>query len=242
MVEPVVQANNLCKSFIIDGTDMEIFHNITFDVHRNEFLIIVGPSGCGKTTLLKIIAGLIPYSNGTVLRNGKNIDGTCLECCMVFQEHRLLPWLRIKENIAFGISKSKTAKEERSRIAQKYINLVQLNGFENVYPYQLSGGMAQRAAIARALANNPSILLLDEPFGSLDALTRIQMQKEIKKIHEEEKITIIMVTHDLDEAVALGHRVIVLSSRPAKIRNILSIEDKNSCSVYKDILYKHFFN
>ena len=165
---------------------------------------------------------------------------------MVFQEHRLLPWLKIKDNIGFGLDKSD--KQKWNETVQKHIELVKLQGFENAYPSQLSGGMSQRAAIARGLVTSPDILLLDEPFGALDALTRVQMQKEILRIWEEEQTTMIMVTHDIDEAIYLGNRIVVMSARPGEIKEIITVDSANAkvrgstdFSYYKQKVYKHFF-
>ena len=195
--------------------------------------------------MLKIIAGLETLSSGTILREGKPISEPSPEVGMVFQEHRLLPWLKIKDNIGFGLGKlSKSLREE---IVQQHIDLVKLTGFENAYPSQLSGGMSQRAAIARGLSTNPKILLLDEPFGALDALTRIQMQQELLRIWEEEKTTMIMVTHDIDEAIYLGRRIVVMSARPGEIKEVIRVEagdrtrGSSDFSFYKKRIFEHFF-
>lgn len=178
--ENIITVSHLNKEFIKDGTSFQVLKGIDLSIQKGEFVTIVGHSGCGKSTLLKIICGLVSYRDGSVSRNGHPVTGPDAECGMVFQDHRLLPWLKIKDNIGFGIRNMKKAEREE-HIAQ-HLELVALKGFENAYPSQLSGGMSQRVAIARGLAGNPSILLLDEPFGALDALTRIQMQKEILRI------------------------------------------------------------
>lgn len=238
--------NNLNKTFDVDNKKVEILKNINLEIKKGEFITIVGHSGCGKSTLLKIIAGLVGYSDGEVIRNGKNVTGPDTDCGMVFQEHRLLPWLKIKDNIGFGLSKSD--KNKWNEIVNRHIELVGLQGFENAYPSQLSGGMSQRAAIARGLVTSPDILLLDEPFGALDALTRVQMQKEILRIWNEEKTTMIMVTHDIDEAIYLGNKVVVMSARPGEIKEIIHITAANAkvrgssdFSYYKQKIYSHFF-
>lgn len=237
---------DLGKNFIVDNNSVEVLKNIDLDIKEGEFISIVGSSGCGKSTLLKIIAGLIDISSGAAFLDGKEIGKPSIERGMVFQEHRLLPWLTIKENVAFGLRN--ITKDEKEKLIKEHIELVGLKGFENAYPHQLSGGMAQRAAIARALVNRPEVLLLDEPFGALDALTRIQMQKEILKIWEKEKTTMILVTHDIDEAIFLGDRVVVMSSRPGTIKKILPIElarprDRNSgdFSIMRKAIYSEFF-
>lgn len=246
MADTILKIENLNKSFDVDKEKIPILKNINLDIKEGEFITIVGHSGCGKSTLLKIIAGLVSYDEGQVIRNGKPVQGPGPDCGMVFQEHRLLPWLKIKDNVGFGLDG--LPKNEKEELVQKHINLVKLEGFENVYPGQLSGGMSQRAAIARGLAANPSILLLDEPFGALDALTRIQMQKEILRIWKEEKTTMVMVTHDIDEAIYLGKRIVVMSARPGEIKTIIRVDSaaaKNRGSAdfayYKKKIYDHFF-
>ncbi|MDR1066602.1 MAG: ABC transporter ATP-binding protein, partial [Clostridiales bacterium] len=216
-----LSVKNLCKSFDVDKTKFPVLTDISLDIEPGEFITIVGHSGCGKSTLLKIIAGLVDYEIGEVTYDGKKITGPGKERGMVFQDHRLLPWLTIRENIGFGLYRMSAG--ERRRLVDKMLETVGIESFANAYPGQLSGGMAQRAAIARALITNPSVLLLDEPFGALDALTRIQMQKETLEIWRREKTTMILVTHDIDEAIFLGARVVALSPRPGEIRKIISI-------------------
>ena len=241
----ILTIDHLNKTYTVDQKTFEVLRDINLEINEGEFITIVGHSGCGKSTLLKIIAGLESYSDGTVTRNGQPVKGPSPDCGMVFQEHRLLPWLKIKDNIGFGLGH--LPKSEKAGLIKKHINLVRLNGFEDAYPNQLSGGMSQRAAIARGLAANPKILLLDEPFGALDALTRIQMQQELLRIWKEEKTTMIMVTHDIDEAIYLGRRIVVMSARPGEIKEIINVEttDRNrgspDFSFYKKQIFKHFF-
>ncbi|MGN0656441.1 MAG: ABC transporter ATP-binding protein [Ruminiclostridium sp.] len=242
----IVRVEHLNKEFIADGSPFLVLKDINLTVKKGEFITIVGHSGCGKSTLLKIICGLVDYSDGIVERNGVKVDGPDPGCGMVFQDHRLLPWLKIKDNIGFGIKN--LPKGERDELVKRHLKLVGLEGFENSYPSQLSGGMSQRAAIARGLAGNPDILLLDEPFGALDALTRIQMQRELLRIHQEEKTTMIMVTHDIDEAVFLGERIVVMSARPGEIKQIITTDKysrRNRGSTgfasYKKQIYNYFF-
>ncbi|HPT86826.1 MAG TPA: ABC transporter ATP-binding protein [Bacillota bacterium] len=213
--------HNLSKEFVNSQKVIQVLQDINLSINQGEFISIVGGSGCGKTTLLRIIAGLETNYQGTVTLSGKPLNGCGLDRGVVFQEHRLLPWRTVKDNIAFALNN--VAPQERERIIQEHIDLVGLTGFEHAYPHQLSGGMAQRVALARALVNRPQILLLDEPFGALDALTRIQMQQEILRIWEIEKNTMILVTHDIDEAIYLGDRVVVMSSRPGTIKKILRV-------------------
>ncbi len=219
---PIIKIENLGKEFLIDKKPMRVLNNINLNIKKGEFITIVGHSGCGKSTLLKMMCGLVSYEEGTVERNGHKVVGPGPKCGMVFQDHRLLPWLKIKSNVGFGLKD--LSKEEKANKIQHYIDLVGLHGFENSYPIQLSGGMSQRAAIARGLVNNPTILLLDEPFGALDALTRIQMQKEILRIQKEEGTTMVMVTHDIEEAIVLGNRIVVMSARPGEIKDIIQVD------------------
>lgn len=213
--------SNLHKAFQVDKGDVQVLRDINFRIAEGEFISIVGHSGCGKSTLLKIVAGLVSYEHGIVEINSQKITEPGLDRGMVFQEHRLLPWMTIRNNIALGLDH--VPKREKDKLVSEHLELVKLTGFENAYPRQLSGGMAQRAAIARALVNRPSILLLDEPFGALDALTRIQMQKEILRIWEKEKTTMILVTHDIDEAVYLSDSILVMSSRPGTIEEVVPV-------------------
>ncbi len=219
----IINVEHLNKQFMVDKQLLQVLKDITLQVGKGEFVTIVGHSGCGKSTLLKIMCGLVGYEDGIVERNGHTVVGPGPKCGMVFQDHRLLPWLKIKDNVGFGLGH--LPKNQREEQVQKHLDMVGLHGFENSYPGQLSGGMSQRAAIARGLANNPTILLLDEPFGALDALTRIQMQKEILRIQKEQKTTMVMVTHDIDEAIVLGDRIVVMSARPGEIKDVLSVTD-----------------
>lgn len=241
----IINVQHLNKQFIVDKQPMEVLHDINLQIKKGEFVTIVGHSGCGKSTLLKIMCGLVDYEDGIVERNGHAVAGPGPKCGMVFQDHRLLPWLKIKDNVGFGLKD--LPKQEREEKVRKHLEMVGLKGFENSYPSQLSGGMSQRAAIARGLANNPTILLLDEPFGALDALTRIQMQKEILRIQEEEKTTMVMVTHDIDEAIYLGDRIVVMSARPGEIKDIITVDaagrKRNSpdFAMYKRKIYDYLF-
>lgn len=242
----IVKVQNLNKKFVTDGKEIEVLRNINLTVEDGEFITIVGHSGCGKSTLLKIICGLVDYSDGIVERNGHKVIGPGPKCGMVFQDHRLLPWLKIKENIAFGIKDR--SKKEIDELVKSHLELVGLSGFENAYPSQLSSGMSQRAAIARGLVANPTILLLDEPFGALDALTKIHLQQEILRIKKKEKTTMIMVTHDIDEAIYLRDRIVVMSARPGEIKDIIKIDPYERLNrggakfaEYKNKIYDYFF-
>ncbi len=193
---------------------------VSLDVNDGEFVCLLGPSGCGKTTLLRMVAGLDAPTDGELLLDEKKIAGVNKECGFVFQEYVLFPWRTVKGNIEFGPEVKGIKKEEREVIAQHYIDLVGLKGFENHYPHELSGGMKQRVGIARAYANNPKLLLMDEPFGALDAQTRNLMQGELLRIWEKEHISALFVTHSVDEAVYLSDRVLVLSARPGTVKEI----------------------
>jgi NitT/TauT family transport system ATP-binding protein len=200
--------------------DLLSVSDVNFEVADGEFVCLLGPSGCGKTTLLRLVAGLDTPTEGELFLDGKKIVGVNKECGFVFQEYVLFPWRTVKRNIEFGPEVKGITKEERERTARHYIDLVGLKGFENHYPHELSGGMKQRVSIARAYANNPKLLLMDEPFGALDAQTRNLMQGELLRIWEKEYISALFVTHSVDEAVYLSDRVIVLSARPGTVKEI----------------------
>ncbi|MEY4294658.1 MAG: hypothetical protein RLY82_346 [Pseudomonadota bacterium] len=193
-------------------------------VAENDFITILGPSGCGKSTLLRIVAGLDTQTSGDVLLDGTAITGAGSDRGMVFQSYTLFPWLSVLDNVCFGLRERNMARAQQLEIAQSFIQKVGLMGFENHFPKQLSGGMQQRTAIARALANNPRILLMDEPFGALDHQTRELMQELLLGIWEQERKTVMFVTHDIDEAVFMGSRVVVMSARPGRIKLDLKIE------------------
>jgi sulfonate transport system ATP-binding protein len=213
---------NLGKTFATPGGEITALEGIDLTVRRGEFLCLVGSSGCVKSTLLRIIAGLETEFEGTVHLWGNPIRGPGLDRGMVFQEHRLFPWLTVEENVAFAIDGRGWG--EMTRLVREHLDRVRLTGFEKAFPCQLSGGMAQRVAIARALVNRPGVLLMDEPFGSLDAITRIRMQQEILRIWEEERTTMVLVTHDIEEAVYLGDRVAVMSRPPGTIRDVVPVD------------------
>ena len=202
----------------LNKEDLTVIDNVSFDVKEGEFVTIIGPSGCGKSTLLSIIAGLESYDSGDIVVKGHRIGSTGPDIVIIFQEESLFPWLTVEENVEFGLKQKGLSKEERKRIASEYIELVELTPFAQSRVHQLSGGMKQRVAIARGLALNPRILLMDEPFGALDARTRQVLQNEVQEIHEKTKKTILFVTHDVREAVSLGDRVIVFTHRPARIK------------------------
>ncbi len=210
------------KVFERDGKSLPVLEDINFEVSDGEFICLVGPSGCGKSTLLNLMGGFLAPTTGLITIDGNAVDGPDPRRILVFQERGVFPWLTVEGNIAFGLSK--LSRSERDERIAHYVQLVQLQGFEHSYPSDLSGGMKQRLQVARALAVNPDILYLDEPFGALDSVTRHIMRGELLRIWQEERRTIIFVTHDIDEAVQLADRVVVLSSRPAKIEDILTID------------------
>jgi NitT/TauT family transport system ATP-binding protein len=218
-----LEIRNLAKSFIINGACHPVFSGIDLTIEPGEFVVIVGESGSGKTTLLRIIAGLETADAGSVAVSGKHVDGVNTECGIVFQEPRLLPWLLVKKNVSLGLELRNLPKAEIDRTVKEFLDLVGLGGFASAYPSQLSGGMAQRVGIARALAINPQILLLDEPLGALDAMTRMRMQGELERIWHERKVTTVMVTHDIEEAVYLADRIVVMSSNRDGVREVIPV-------------------
>jgi NitT/TauT family transport system ATP-binding protein/sulfonate transport system ATP-binding protein len=219
-----LEIKGLNKQYQVRGESLSVLENISLSIKPGEFVSIVGSSGCGKSTLLKLIIGLEDNYQGELLLDGNRIVGTSLERGIVFQEHRLFPWLTVEQNVGIGLlNNTKLTDEEKRKSVQEHIELVGLTDFSDAYPYQLSGGMSQRVAIARALVNRPEVLLLDEPFGALDAFTRAYLQQELQRIWEKEGITMILVTHDVEEAVYLGDRVVVMQPRPGRIKRIVDV-------------------
>jgi NitT/TauT family transport system ATP-binding protein len=215
---------NLTKEFPVPGKEpIRALSDITFTVGDKEFVSVLGPSGCGKTTLLRIIAGLEPATSGSIEINGEIISGRSQRMGMIFQEYSLYPWRTIRDNVTFGLEVGGMRKAQAREVAMTYLQLVGLEEFADRHPYELSGGMRQRVAVARALAIEPQILLMDEPFGALDAQTRNMLQKELLDIWEKAQKTIIFVTHSVDEAVYLADRLIVLTPRPGRICEIIPI-------------------
>lgn len=217
----MLSIRNVSKQYAVESNSIQVLDNITLTVTRGEFVSIVGPSGCGKSTLLRLVIGLEQDYRGEILLDGEKITGPSLKRGIVFQEHRLFPWLTVEANIGLGLETARMSDAEKHRAIREHVDLVGLQGFEKAYPYQLSGGMAQRAAIARALVNRPEILLLDEPLGALDAFTRVSLQNELQRIWRQEHLTMILVTHDVEEAVYLGDQVVVMHPRPGKIQKII---------------------
>ena len=224
MQEPTkLHIQNLSKVYRADGHEVVAIHEISLAIRNKEFATILGPSGCGKSTLLRIVAGLMKPTRGVVRLDGGAISGPGRDRGMVFQSYTLFPWLTVMENIQFGLGLSGVPKAEQEQIAKEFVDKVGLRGFERAYPKALSGGMKQRVAIARALANNPAILLLDEPFGALDAQTRSLMQELLTSVWEELHKTILFVTHDVEEAIFLSDRVFIMTARPGRIKAEIEI-------------------
>jgi len=217
-----LRATDVSMIFRRDGTSTEVLDKISFEAAKGEFLCLLGPSGCGKSTMLNIVAGFLEPTSGEVRIDGEIVVGPDPRRIFVFQERGVFPWLTVEGNVGFGLFR--LSREQRERQIAHYIKLVGLQGFEKAYPLELSGGMKQRLEVARALAVNPDMLFLDEPFGALDSITRLIMRVELLRIWEAEKKTIIFVTHDIEEAVQLADRVLVMRARPARIQRIVDID------------------
>lgn len=218
-----LKIENVKKTFDSRNGEVIALNGIHLDIMENEFITVVGPSGCGKSTLLNIIAGLTEATSGTVYCDGEEVRGTGIERGVVFQQYALFPWLTVRGNVEFGLNLTGMTKKEIKERAMKYIKMVELEDFVDHYPKELSGGMKQRVAIARAYAVNPSVLLMDEPFGALDAQTRTQLQEELLEVWEKEQKTCFFITHDVDEAIILSQKVIIMSARPGRIKEIVDI-------------------
>ncbi|MDH4565277.1 ABC transporter ATP-binding protein [Pseudomonas sp. BN414] len=223
-IAPLVSFDRVGKVFSVDGQAFEAIQDFSLAINEGEFIAIVGSSGCGKSTLLRLLVGLDTDFSGEIRVDGAPVRGIGGERGIVFQEHRLFPWLTVAQNIGLGLVNEKLTQGERARRVHEFVQLVGLNGFESAYPHQLSGGMAQRVAIARGLVASPRILLLDEPFGALDALTRQQLQDELLAIRERSGITTLLVTHDAEEAIYLADRVVVMAPRPGRIKSVVEID------------------
>lgn len=218
-----LSVENMGKVFDTPKGEVQALRDISFQVHRREFVCVIGPSGCGKSTLIRILAGLENPSSGRMLLNGEPVSGPCPDRGMVFQGYTLFPWLNVKRNVMFGLLESGHSRQTAEQEAMQWIDLVGLSRFAESYPHQLSGGMKQRVAIARALANQPKILLMDEPFGALDAQTRARMQAYLMEIWQNIDITILFITHDLDEAIYLADRILVLKANPGEVEELVEV-------------------
>ncbi|CAN7697692.1 ABC transporter ATP-binding protein [Rhizobium rhizogenes] len=219
-----LKISHVTRRFQVNGESLTALDDVSLDIAEGEFVTIVGASGCGKSTLLRLGAGLDTATAGSITHAGKPVIEPSLDRGIVFQEPRLFPWLTVARNVALGLENSGDSKADKKRFVEEHLELVGLSGFAEAYPHQLSGGMAQRAGIARGLVNRPDVLFLDEPFGALDAITKARLQDELQEIWAKERITMVLVTHDVDEAAYLGDRVVVMSPRPGRIREIIPVE------------------
>ncbi len=216
----ILSADRVTKSYRTKNVDLVAIQNLSLDVEANELLCILGASGCGKSTLLSLFAGFAMPTSGKILLRGEPITGIDRRCGMVFQSYALFPWKTVRQNVEFPLRMRGIGRRERRELAEQYIQMVQLTGFADHYPAELSGGMQQRVTIARSLAADPEVLLMDEPFAALDAMTRQVMQTELLRIQEASGKTVVFITHNLDEALVLGHRIVVMSARPGRIKTI----------------------
>jgi NitT/TauT family transport system ATP-binding protein len=220
----VLTAERITKSYsIAGGPDLVAVRDLTLNIQDGEFVCIVGASGCGKSTLLNMFAGFTKPSSGRILLRGEPITGIDTRCGMVFQSYALFPWKTVRGNVEFGLKMKGVASAERRRIAQHFIDMVKLSGFEERYPTELSGGMQQRVTLARILAADPEVLLMDEPFAALDAMTRQVMQEELLRIHDRSAKTTVFITHNIDEALILADRIVILSTRPGRVKAIVDV-------------------
>lgn len=218
-----LEIKNLSKTFNAQLRDVVALESINLNVKEGEFVSIVGTSGCGKSTLLNIIAGLTDYSQGSIVLDGKDINGPGPDRAVVFQSDATFPWLNVRDNIEYGLKVKNVSKEKRREISDDLLHLLELQNFANVYPKELSGGMRKRIDIGRAYAVSPEILLMDEPFGALDVVTRENMQDELLHIWSTKKTTVIFITHDIEEAMILSDRIVLLSPRPGRIKEIINV-------------------
>lgn len=223
-MDKAILLESVSKKYDVGSSSLKVIEDLTFDVNKNEFVCVVGPSGCGKTTLLRIVAGLEPPSSGRVLVFGRPPDPKIQRFGVIFQEDSLLPWRTVLGNVEFGLEIQNYQEAERERVAKTFLELVGLQGFENYYPHQISGGMKKRVAIARALAIDPDLILMDEPFADLDAQTRSLMQRELLKIWSKLNKSVLFITHNVEEAVFLAQRVVVLTKRPSRVKQIIDID------------------
>ena len=221
--EVILEVKDLCKNYKSEKGDVIALKNINFKTHRREFVCVIGPSGCGKSTLIRTLAGLEPHTSGEVLLDEKPVNGPGRDRGMVFQGYTLFPWLTVKKNIMFGLEMNNISTTEAEKEAILWLELIGLEKFSNAYPHELSGGMKQRVAIARALVNQPRILLMDEPFGALDAQSRAKMQTHLLEIWRNIDITILFITHDLDEAIFLADRILVLKAHPGEVQELIEV-------------------
>lgn len=223
-VTPMIQFQGITQRFTIKQREFTALDDVNLDIDDGEFVTVVGPSGCGKTTLLNIAAGLLEATDGQVLVDDVPVLGPSPRTGVIFQQYALFPWLTVRRNVEFGLDLTKASAQERRQISDRYLDLVGLSAFADAYPKTLSGGMKQRCAIARAYAVNPEILLMDEPFGALDALSRVQMQEQLLDTWMQARRTVLFITHDVDEAVYLASRVIVMAAGPGRIYRTIDVD------------------
>lgn len=221
-----LQVEHVFKEFPLRGGtgSLQVLEDINLEIDAGDLVVLLGPSGCGKSTLLNLVAGFAQPTRGCVRHDGIPVTRPDRRRTVVFQDYALFPWMTVQKNVEFGLKAQGVAEAERSRVAREYLTLVKLKGFEDRYPYEISGGMKQRAAIARALAPSPDILLMDEPFGALDAQTRVLLQEELARIVAEMRCTVLFVTHSIEEAVFLADRVVVMSAHPGRIKSVHRVE------------------
>jgi len=234
---PILQAIDLQLDYIndLDSTRHTAVKSLSLDVHRGEFLCVVGPSGCGKSSLISAIAGFLKPVSGKLLMNGQTITKPGMDRGVVFQEYALWPWLRVIDNVAFGLKMKGVGKAERHAVARQHLKMTNLSDAEQKYPHELSGGMKQRVAVARTLANSPDIMLMDEPFAAIDAQTRLNLQEELIRIWSTQSVTVVFVTHSVEEAVFLADRVVVLSSGPGRVISDLAVPISRDNRKWSDI-------
>jgi len=217
----ILAADHVTKAYATGHAQVLAVRDLTLEVHEGEFLCLIGASGCGKSTLLNMFAGFVPPTSGRILLNGQPITGIEPRCGMVFQSYALFPWKTVRGNVEFGLKMKGLPYGKRREIAARFIDMVKLTGFEDRYPAELSGGMQQRVTLARILAADPEVLLMDEPFAALDAMTRQVMQEELLRIHDQNRKTTVFITHNIDEALILADRIVVLSTRPGRVKAII---------------------
>lgn len=235
MKEAMIQLKDV--SVVYDGKNQTVaVENVSFDIHQSDFIVLLGPSGCGKSTVLNLIAGFNFPSSGNVKMHGEDIKGPCRQRGVVFQSTNLFPWLTVHDNISYGLRINKCSPKEIEEKTEKYLNMIDLSSYRNHYPFELSGGMNQRVALARTLINEPEILLMDEPLGALDAITRTSMQNFIRDLWKKENQTFFMITHDIDEALTLGSRVLVMSKSPGQIRKEFAVDFHDKITANSDYI------
>lgn len=222
MRETILRIAHVSRCYQDKGRAVEALHDINFEMHTGEFVSVIGASGCGKTSLLRLVAGLDQMNSGTILFHGEPVTEPHYKRGYIFQQHNLFEWLTVEKNVAAGLKARHVFQKNKDKV-QKYIDLVGVDGFEKAYPHQLSGGMSQRVAIARALINEPELLLLDEPMGALDSFTRADIQDKLLEIRKEKNLTMLLVTHDVDEAIYMSDRIVIMTPRPGKISEIIEV-------------------